>query len=70
MRPTSYPELYPAIILAESVGIEPTDPFYVVYGLANRCLTIRPTLQRLIVYVNIDCVNHYNGLFNVLIFST
>ena len=52
MRPTSYPELYPAIILAEGVGIEPTEPFYLFYGLANRCLTIRPTLQLFVLYID------------------
>lgn len=31
--------------LAESQGIEPCDRFYAIYGLANRCITVLPTLH-------------------------
>lgn len=31
--------------LAESLGVEPSDRVSTVYGLAIRCLTIRPALQ-------------------------
>ena len=31
--------------MAERQGVEPCEPFYLSYGLANRCLTIRPTLH-------------------------
>lgn len=32
--------------MAEDVGVEPTDGYNTVYGLANRCLTVRPVLRR------------------------
>lgn len=32
--------------MAEDVGVEPTDSYNTVYGLANRCLTVRPVLRR------------------------
>ena len=33
--------------MAESQGVEPCDPFYLIYGLANRCITVLPTLHKL-----------------------
>ena len=36
--------IYLLVNLAESQGVEPCDPFYLIYGLANRCITILPTL--------------------------
>ena len=33
------------LILAESVGVEPTQRLITIVGLAIRCLPIRPTLQ-------------------------
>lgn len=33
--------------MAEDVGVEPTDSYNTVYGLANRCLTVRPVLRRI-----------------------
>ena len=38
------------LVLAESVGVEPTRPFRSV-GLAIRCLTIQPTLLVVIVII-------------------
>jgi len=29
-------------LLVEDVGIEPTDPFYLIYSLANCCITVLP----------------------------
>ena len=40
--------------LAERQGVEPCEPFYLSYGLANRCLTIRPTLQYLVPQVGLE----------------
>ena len=33
---------------AESVGVEPTQGYLHLAGLANLCLTVRPTLQILL----------------------
>ena len=41
--------IYLLVNLAESQGVEPCDPFYLIYGLANRCITILPTLEILLV---------------------
>ena len=38
---------YTTLIMAESQGVEPCDPFYLIYGLANRCITVLPTLHKL-----------------------
>ena len=34
--------------LAEGVGVEPTQQFNPLYGLAIRCLTVRPALRYLV----------------------
>ena len=54
------------LVLAESVGVEPTRPFRSV-GLAIRCLTIQPTLLIVIViiYSNSIQVNQNQALHQV-----
>ena len=37
----------PRLVLAESQGVEPCQPYKGLYTLAGWCLTVRPTLQML-----------------------
>ena len=41
--------IYLLVKLAESLGVEPSDPITRAYGLAIRCITVLPALEFLLV---------------------
>ena len=50
------------LVLAESVGVEPTQRLITIVGLAIRCLTIRPTLQCCYYILKLDTGQVYSWL--------